>query len=373
MARRNSDGVFALARAAAGLLLAATSIARASDFTVDAAASSIVFEATAVVAAQEFTADEQFPGSLAGEPFGSVGDLSGLPSSVGIVAGDEISLAELGNAAPGPGGAAGSAPADLAARVTSSEATRLPPFEGIELGTLISLDMDVAVRNAGLSFPESFEAPVDAEGRFDLSTVPLDVVSEVDARGSAILQSDGFVSYSATLIGLGVLQSQPDSPVESFDGDFFSLQIAATLADRVDLAESILLDSADAQLRRATDRWRLTTPLAFSVEQSLEEGFLDVRLEATGNLVAFSEADLIPGDANLDGAVDLADFALLKDAFGSDDWLTDFNGDLDVGLPDFSLLKDHFGDAAAVGEPGAGLLAISFSLVLAATRARRAS
>jgi hypothetical protein len=73
-----------------------------------------------------------------------------------------------------------------------------------------------------------------------------------------------------------------------------------------------------------------------------------------------------PGDANLDGIVDLQDFGLLKSGFGTTGGATwgdgDFNGDGAVDLQDFGLLKQHFGEIAGLGaipEPATllGLLA----------------
>ena len=54
-----------------------------------------------------------------------------------------------------------------------------------------------------------------------------------------------------------------------------------------------------------------------------------------------------PGDANLDGTVDFADFLLLSAAFGKEEplsWLDgDFNGDGSVAFADFLVLSTHFG------------------------------
>ncbi|NLF32560.1 MAG: hypothetical protein GX591_16925 [Planctomycetes bacterium] len=71
--------------------------------------------------------------------------------------------------------------------------------------------------------------------------------------------------------------------------------------------------------------------------------FVDGGNEFTDNVDALEV--LIPGDANLDGVVDLDDFALLKHYFGTGSgWLQgDFDGDGDVDLDDFAILKIHFG------------------------------
>lgn len=68
-----------------------------------------------------------------------------------------------------------------------------------------------------------------------------------------------------------------------------------------------------------------------------------------------------PGDVNLDGSVDLADFGVLKAHFGGGARRTggDLTGDGLVGLADFGLLKQNFGkstaSASAVPEPASYL------------------
>lgn len=66
--------------------------------------------------------------------------------------------------------------------------------------------------------------------------------------------------------------------------------------------------------------------------------------------------EVIPGDADLDGDVDLEDFAALKTAFGSkgEGIKTDFNRDRQVDLSDFGLLKANF-SALVAGPPATAL------------------
>jgi hypothetical protein len=81
------------------------------------------------------------------------------------------------------------------------------------------------------------------------------------------------------------------------------------------------------------------------------------------------------GDFDLNGKVDLTDFAVLKDNFGSGTTHAqgDANRDGKVDLTDFGLLKDNFGKggAAAVPEPSTWLLAALGALALAALSRRR--
>lgn len=62
---------------------------------------------------------------------------------------------------------------------------------------------------------------------------------------------------------------------------------------------------------------------------------------------------VLPGDANNDGIVDLADFNLLKAHFGlvgASREQGDLNGDAVVDLVDFNVLKENFGSMAAVDD-----------------------
>lgn len=69
----------------------------------------------------------------------------------------------------------------------------------------------------------------------------------------------------------------------------------------------------------------------------------------------------VPGDANDDGRVDLADFGILKAHFGAGSLVTegDFDASLTVDLADFGILKANFGiaPAAQTPEPSAAMLA----------------
>jgi hypothetical protein len=91
-------------------------------------------------------------------------------------------------------------------------------------------------------------------------------------------------------------------------------------------------------------------------------------LDSTWNLLAADSSDTwvvaVPGDANLDGTVDLQDFGLLKDNFNKTGmtWADgEFTGDGLIDLQYFGVLKDNFNKsvplqavAASTGSPATG-------------------
>ena len=88
--------------------------------------------------------------------------------------------------------------------------------------------------------------------------------------------------------------------------------------------------------------------------------------------------DFFPGDANVDGVVNIADFSILRSHFGKDGSFGD--GDFDrsgrVGLTDFAILRDRFGRNQAAGpapvpEPALGASVSLLGMLLAALRQRR--
>jgi len=136
-------------------------------------------------------------------------------------------------------------------------------------------------------------------------------------------------------------------------------------------------DTDDSYLRTDQYRWLIGDYVPFSDS-------MDVRIENYGNggdvlfgSTAFyyvSVAGLVPGDANLDRIVNLDDFAILRNNFGTGDtWAeADFNGDGAVNLDDFTILRNNFG--AHAPEPATlSILAAGGLLVLLRHRRHRAA
>ena len=111
-----------------------------------------------------------------------------------------------------------------------------------------------------------------------------------------------------------------------------------------------------------------TTVAAVGANFAVGDPTASVGVSTTGTAYLFAGPEALPGDANLDGAVDISDFARVKNNFGDDGSREqgDFTGDGHVGLSDFNVLKDNFGRRASViPEPSAILLAaLGFGFVL---------
>ncbi len=109
-----------------------------------------------------------------------------------------------------------------------------------------------------------------------------------------------------------------------------------------------------------------------------EQGVWEVDLQ----VFTVADLDRLPGDANFDGIVNLADFGRLRAGFGEfNDWFNgDFTGDGIVNLADFGILRANFGQTAqlqvldawyatVIPEPSAATFAAG--LLLLARRGRR--
>ncbi|MEM6562624.1 MAG: dockerin type I domain-containing protein, partial [Planctomycetota bacterium] len=55
--------------------------------------------------------------------------------------------------------------------------------------------------------------------------------------------------------------------------------------------------------------------------------------------------NVLPGDSNGDGEVNLADFGALRSVFGTQNFAADFDGDTFVTLADFGILRTYFGQS----------------------------
>jgi len=84
-------------------------------------------------------------------------------------------------------------------------------------------------------------------------------------------------------------------------------------------------------------------------------------------------AELLQGDANVDGVVGIADLSAVADNYGKPGgWKQgDFNGDDVVGIADLSALADHYGESVGGTVPEPTCLALALPAAVAVLRRRR--
>jgi hypothetical protein len=105
----------------------------------------------------------------------------------------------------------------------------------------------------------------------------------------------------------------------------------------------------------------------------------DVVGHATGSVALYEirldGTDAMPGDINLDGKVNLIDFAILKEDFGQGFGPADLDGNGRADLNDFGQVKENFGKTyplqAAVPEPATWVSAMLGAALLGLRRLRR--
>ena len=338
------------------LLIGANSTS-AETWTVDPAESRFDFTAEATISNVVFPAQPQFPGALSTGLMGEIEIENSFPASWRVEQESFLSLEESPmNAEPGIGGAAGFAPANLAAQAASTTPVDLPPIDGFDLGELRTFSGKAAVRDSEIILPiQEMPTNVASNGDFDAGGWEYTVRSAVDFAGDARTRSPNLFSYLAAIAGAEILAGQENSPIVNVDGNLLNREIDFQFASSELLEEVEQLPAGTTgRVRRTPTQWRIELPLDFEVADEIEEGVLSFRLTASGLLTAVHTAPPA-GDVDLDGDVDLGDFDLYKAAFGGDDYVSDFNGDGSVDLGDFNLLKDNFGMNAAVPEPSSGV------------------
>lgn len=118
--------------------------------------------------------------------------------------------------------------------------------------------------------------------------------------------------------------------------------------------------------------------LKFALESSTNNGFSQGTSQSIFGLVVNEFLpEVIPGDFNFDGTVNLIDFNILKTNFGlrpADSSQGDANMDGTVNLLDFNILKTNFGAMVPIGvpEPNSIVLAgIALSALVGIVRCRR--
>lgn len=179
--------------------------------------------------------------------------------------------------------------------------------------------------------------------------------------------------YATQIPELGVLVGE--HPFDDTVSEVVYIAYSQGQVDRLSVLREGGMDlhGTTTQLDDETGSWDL---LAFAL--GMDGFFTGMSTPANalhvGFLVTQPTASLLPGDANGDGIVNLADFNILKTHFGQAGGRGegDFTGDGTVDLADFNVLKANFGEGgAAVPEPSTLLLSGFAAMGLALVGAKR--
>ncbi len=169
---------------------------------------------------------------------------------------------------------------------------------------------------------------------------------------------DGAYEPGEELPDMHVTASVNGSPLKygavTADGGGYSLPLIDAAGNPVAAGSMVRIAFFDPATRQYSVCERTIATAEIYGEDEFDAGAIvqTERLNIGADVLASSLEPATPGDCDLDGDVDLDDFACLKQNFQSGMTWTeaDFDLDGDVDLDDFATLKRNFG-AAAVPEP----------------------
>jgi hypothetical protein len=197
----------------------------------------------------------------------------------------------------------------------------------------------------------------------------LEFLDVLNTRPAGTSVGDSGLPYLPSRAGAvsGAISSFSDRDtfaIEAFAGDFLSVEaISTSINQRIFNTVNTVIRVVDAfgneldyygqgadndEELETSDSWILDLIVP-------EDGTYFVQVDGFSSSTGFYELFVssygtgrIAGDANGDGTVDLADFTILRNNFGSAARFStgDFTGDLLVDLADFTVLRNNFGNSA---------------------------
>jgi hypothetical protein len=219
------------------------------------------------------------------------------------------------------------------------------------VATLLTADADLYGGAHADRIRQAFAVRRLAEYEFDTGGLPM-----VRDPGN---DYDGTQSFTSA--GAAVLAVTFDEFVTKLDDAWFNMDAPDLLEfaekDTVDFLE--ILDAEGNAVGVYTDRQLQGKTVVIPGDTVRLHLVTDAWLAPFGYRVTEIRS-VLPGDANLDGEVGIADLAALADNYGlktGAGWRNgDFNFDGAVGIADLSALADHYGEGApnTVPEPAAG-------------------
>lgn len=283
---------------AAGLLALGTAPARALtlDYTLAPTQSNVALVVEVDFLGGALTAEPQFTGSLTTRYDGTMrADNLGqsalaFPSGGAAVARNQVGLFNLPRQiSPAVGGASGTAPGNYGVTLTAPIGIALPPIEipdfgTLNLGTLQSVDVDIALRDVVLDAISATHVPV-AGGLYDASQLDVLVTGNADLNLAAVLRSPDLVTYFANLTVLSLLAAQFPELGLGVTGNLLTRDISIGIGTRVVLDAVAVPNQADpGSFTRVGDDFVLVLPLLAELAPQVLPGVLDLRLGFSGQL-----------------------------------------------------------------------------------------
>lgn len=255
---------------------------------------------------------------------------------------------------------------------TSSSTSEQPQvgFVDFDLGDTYVVDRVVlwnrSAENVDVLFSDEEDGEFVSAGNFDLPNHR----NFLSVQG-AILELDEEVEAR-------YLRLQVNSAHELFtlppDRVFTDVSIGEVAVSAMTSANRAFCDLEGDGVCNAEDIDRLNVFIAGGSEESLYDLNRDGIVNEDDREFMLTELmDAKPGDGDLDGVVDFADFLNVSKNFGGNGgWADgDFSGDRIIGFPDFLLLSQYFGEGARVESVPEPSSVISFTLGLIIFTQRR--
>jgi len=287
--------------------------ARTFTYTITKSQSQLNLTATGTVFGGTLTVSEQFPdpptpylGSLRVTypggvfPGGSIHFPGGSAAEADVMRGGLLNLPR--QVAPGVGGGGGTAPANYGLTMTAPVGYEIPPIpypdpnNPINIGTLQSVQITMALRDLVLDVNSDSPMGLDATSKFDATGTTVGVVSGfADINTALVLHQQNLTSYLVNLaILVGLQLAYPDLGL-TVTGNILQLNINVGFGTRVDLStmsDFLSMPNTTTLLGQVafnpvSQFSTLTLPISLNLPDfGLPTWILDLNLHLDGQLVA---------------------------------------------------------------------------------------
>ena len=284
---------------AGGLALGfSASPAAAIPFTLNANPSQLALIVDVSIFGGALTATTQCTGCLVTKYDGTLqatpAGLSGVQFDGGGAADARTQVGFLNSPraiSPAPGGASGTGPADYGVTLSAPVGTELPPIEipnfgTLNLGTLQSIDVDVALRNVVLDVTSTSFLPVMA-GSFDPTGTTIALFGDMDLNAAFVLKAPDLTTYFVNLVALTALASSAPELGIGVTGNLLAREISVGLGFGVPFGGVQVANQATTPgtLSAVGNVVTLALPVNVDATPSALAGVIDVGINLQGQLV----------------------------------------------------------------------------------------